>query len=55
VRGERKGLRPQLRGVECKIPFLFFMFRKIDRLVATEVPKKSRRYVFFYIEKHKNI
>jgi hypothetical protein len=23
MRGERNGLQPQFRGVECKIPFLF--------------------------------
>jgi hypothetical protein len=44
VRGEWKGLQPQLRGVEFKIPFLFF-------LVAKEGPTKSMYvFLFSYIE-----
>jgi hypothetical protein len=54
VRGDRKGLQPQLRGVECKIPFLFFMFRRTYKLWLKKYPRN--RGILFYIKnikKHK--
>jgi hypothetical protein len=49
ARGERKHLQAQLQGMEFKIPFLFFRFRKTQTW-AKAIPTKLM-HVFSYTKR----